>query len=375
MKFIVSKHALETEIKSLSKVINKKSTLPILTDFMFQVKEQTLIIMASDAEIWVQTQVHVDENTGGDGTFCLPVEELTHALRQLAEQPVTILVDVETQHCEVTHSSGQFTFLAEASDEYPKPKEVDAVATEISIEVSTVRNALARSIFACADDELRPVMNGVYFDFLEDKTNIVASNGHILIRNTEYGVAADHPAAFIMPKKVAKFLLNSLGKDGLLSFRFDDYTCIATYDSTSVIFRLIEGRYPNYNSVIPQKTKHDATVDRLTLSNGLKRVNPFSNESSNLIRFQFEADKLTLDAEDFDFSKTATERIACSFDGKTMAMGFKGKSIVEILSVLSAPEVVIRLTDPSHVALIIPNDDDITEEEITCLLMPMLINE
>ena len=375
MKFVVSKKDIETDIKQLSKVINKKSALPILSDFMLQVKETTLIITASDAEIWVQTQLQLTENTGGDGTFCLPVTELTAALKQLSDKPITFEVDVETQHCAITHASGQFTFLAEPSVEFPQPKEVDAVASEISMEGSVVKNALTRSVFACASDELKPVMNGVYFDFLKDKTNIVASNGRILIRNTEYGVAAEHPAAFIMPKKVAKFLTANLDKESQLTFHFDDHVCVATYDSTSVFFRLINGRYPNYESVIPKNTKCDARVDRLALNNGLKRVNPFSNESSNLIRFHFEADKLQLDAEDYDFSKTATEYLACEFDGKPMSVGFKGASAQEILSVLASPEIIVRLTDPSHAALIVPNDDDITEEEITCLLMPMLIND
>lgn len=374
MKFVVSKKDIETDIKQLSKVINKKSALPILSDFMLQVKETTLIITASDAEIWVQTQLQLTENTGGDGTFCLPVTELTAALKQLSDKPITFEVDVETQHCAITHASGQFTFLAEPSVEFPQPKEVDAVASEISMEGSVVKNALTRSVFACASDELKPVMNGVYFDFLKDKTNIVASNGRILIRNTEYGVAAEHPAAFIMPKKVAKFLTANLDKESQLTFHFDDHVCVATYDSTSVFFRLINGRYPNYESVIPKNTKCDARVDRLALNNGLKRVNPFSNESSNLIRFHFEADKLQLDAEDYDFSKTATERMACEYNGQPMSIGFKGSAFIEILSNFEAPEVIIQLADPSRAGLVLPSEQP-ENQDVLMLMMPMLIND
>ena len=376
MKFVVSKKALEEDIKALSKVINKKNALPILSDFVLEVKNTTLIIMASDGEICVQTQVQLSENEGGDGIFCLPQEDITNALKQLSEQPITIEASLELGNCTVTHSSGSFSFICESSDEYPKPHFPSPESTAINIDTEQVKKAIARSIFAVAHDELRPVMNGIHFNFTKYYTDVVASDGHRLIRNREYGVIVDHPASFIMPAKAAKFINTALGKDGgQVTFQFDDNNCVATFDSTTVNFRLIEGRYPNYDSVIPKKTNHDAVVDRLSLINGLQRVSPFANESSNLIKFTFNDNVLTLDAEDFDFSRTATNRVACDFSDKQLAIGFKGASAIEILKNLTAPEVIFKIVDPSHGCIIIPNDDDITEEEITALLMPMLIND
>lgn len=376
MKFVVSKQALEEDIKALSKVINKKNTLPILSDFVLEVKDKTLIVMASDGEICVQTQVQLTENQGGDGIFCVPQEDIINALKQLGEQPIIIEASLELSNCTVTHSSGYFSFLCESSDDYPKPHFPSSESTTINIDTEQVKKVIARSLFAVSHNELQPIMNGIHFNFTKEFADVVASNGHLLIRNREYGVIADNPASFTMPTKVAKFIKDALGKDGgQVTFQFDNNNCVATFDATTVNFVLIEGRYPNYDSVIPKKTNHDAVIERLSLVNGLQRVCPFANESSNLVKFTFDNNVLTLDAEDFDFSRTATNRVACDFSDKQLAIGFKGASAIEILKNLTAPEVIFKMIDSTHGCIIIPNDDDITEEEITAMLMPMLLND
>ena len=232
-----------------------------------------------------------------------------------------------------------------------------------------------RSIFATAQDELRPVMNGIYFDLTADCLAVVASDGHKLVRNKVFTIKSDQPAAFILPKKPANLLKNMLGKDGGdVIIRFDDRNAEVNFGDGTIQCRLIEGRYPNYNSVIPQNNPNELRVDRLGLLAALRRVQPFANESSNLIRFHVEGNILQLDAEDYDFSKTATERMSCEYNGKAMSLGFKGSSFIEILSNFDCPEIIIQLADPSRAGLVLPSEQP-ENQDVLMLMMPMLIND
>ena len=232
-----------------------------------------------------------------------------------------------------------------------------------------------RSIFATAQDELRPVMNGIYFDLTPECLAVVASDGHKLVRNKIFSIKSDQPAAFILPKKPAALLKNILQKDGGdVIIKFDDRNAEINYGEGVIQCRLIEGRYPNYNSVIPQSNPNQLTIDRLGLLSALRRVQPFANDSSNLIRFHVEGGTLQLDAEDYDFSKTATERIACDYNGHAMSIGFKGSSFIEILSNFECQEVIIQLADPSRAGLVLPSEQP-ENQDVLMLMMPMLINE
>jgi DNA polymerase-3 subunit beta len=218
-------------------------------------------------------------------------------------------------------------------------------------------------------------MNGIYFDLTPDCLAVVASDGHKLVRNKVYTIKSDVPASFILPKKPATLLKNLLGKDGGdVVVRFDDRNAEINYGDGIIKCRLIEGRYPNYNSVIPQNNPNELRIDRNGLLAALRRVQPFANDSSNLIRFHVEGNTLQLDAEDYDFSKTATERVGCEYIGQPMSIGFKGSSFIEILNNFDCAEVVIQLADPSRAGLVLPSEQP-ENQDVLMLMMPMLIND
>ncbi|MBQ1800645.1 MAG: DNA polymerase III subunit beta, partial [Prevotella sp.] len=234
---------------------------------------------------------------------------------------------------------------------------------------------ITRSIFATAQDELRPVMNGIYFDLTPEGLAIVASDGHKLVRNKNFTIKSDIPASFIMPKKPANLLKNVLAKDsGDVVIKFDDRSAEISFSDGMLACRLIEGRYPNYNSVIPQNNPNQLTIDRKSLIGTLRRVLPFASESSQLIRFHLEAGKLELSSEDIDFATSAKEEIACEYTGQNMNIGFKGSSLSEILSNLDSEEVIIQLADPSRAGIIVPAEQP-ENEDVLMLIMPMLLNE
>ena len=374
MRFTVSSTALSSKLSALSRVINSKNSLPILADFVFEINDNVLTLTASDSENVMKTTLTLTESDG-PGRFAIGNRDLLEAVKGFSEQPLTFDINEEKGLVRINYQNGLFSLPVDNADEFPQAQTVGDNATVIQLPSNIMADNLGRSLFATAQDELRPVMNGVYFDLTPDCLAIVASDGHKLVRNKVLNIRSEQPASFILPKKPATLLRNMLQKEGGdVIVRFDERNAEITYDEGVIICRLIEGRYPNYNSVIPQSNPNQLTVDRLTLLSALRRVQPFANDSSNLIRFNVEGATLKLDAEDFDFSKTATEQMTCDYNGTPMRIGFKGSSFIEILSNFDCSEVVIQLADPSRAGLVLPSEQP-ENQDVLMLMMPMLIND
>jgi DNA polymerase-3 subunit beta len=373
MRFTLSSTALSSKLVALSRVINSKNALPILGDFLFEIDGNTLHLTASDSENVMKTQLELTESDGSF-RFAIGNHDLLEAVKGFSEQPITFDVNLEQNLVKISYQNGLFSLPVDNADEYPVTQSVNEFAKAITLPNSVLAENINRTIFATAQDELRPVMNGIYFDLSADNLAVVASDGHKLVRNKIFSVKSEEPAAFILPKKPASLLKNLLGKDGGdVTIRFDERNAEINYGDGVLQCRLIEGRYPNYNSVIPQNNPNEVRVDRLGLLAALRRVQPFANDSSNLVRFHVEGSTLQLDAEDYDFSKTATERMTCDYNGNPMSIGFKGNAFIEILSNIECPDVVIQLADSSRAGLVLPSEQP-ENQEVLMLMMPMLIN-
>ena len=374
MRFTLSSTALAARLSALGRVINSKNSLPILGDFLFEVVDGALRLTASDSEVVMQTMMELNE-TDSDGRFCVGNHDLLEAVKGISEQPITFDIDQQANIAKISYQNGMFSLPVENADEFPQSQQIGEQATIINIPTQVLADNINRSLFATAQDELRPVMNGIYFDLTPDCLAVVASDGHKLVRNKILNIKSEQPASFILPKKPASLLKSVLGKQGGdVVIRFDERNAEINFEDGVIVCRLIEGRYPNYNSVIPQSNPNQLTVDRSGLLSALRRVQPFSNDSSNLIRFHVENGTLQLDAEDYDFSKTATERMACDYNGMPMSIGFKGSSFIEILSNFECQEVVIQLADPSRAGLVLPSEQP-ADQDVLMLMMPMLIND
>jgi DNA polymerase-3 subunit beta len=374
MRFTLSSTALSSKLSALSRVINSKNALPILGDFVFDIQDNILYLTASDSENIMKTQLQLTESDG-NCRFAIGNHDLLEAVKGFSEQPISFEVSMEQNIVKISYQNGMFSLPIDNADEYPMSQPVSDFANTITIQNTILAENINRSIFATAQDELRPVMNGIYFDLTPDCLCVVASDGHKLVRNKIFTIKSDQPTAFILPKKPANLLKNLLGKDGGdVVIRFDERTAEINYGEGTIQCRLIEGRFPNYNSVIPQGNPNEIRIDRLGLLAALRRVQPFANDSSNLIRFHVEGSTLQLDAEDYDFSKTATERMSCDYNGKPMSIGFKGSSFIEVLSNFDCQEVIVQLADPSRAGLVLPSEQP-ENQDILMLMMPMLIND
>jgi len=373
MKFTLSSTALNQKLQALSKVISSKNSLAILGDFLFDVSGDQLRITASDSENVLNTQLSINESDG-ELRFCIGSHDLLEGLKSFSEQPLTFEVSLEESTARIQYQNGVFSLPVESADEYPQTQEMDDTATEIVVSSQLLADNINRSIFATAQDEMRPVMNGIFFDLTPECLALVASDGHKLVRNKMFAVKSETPTSFILPKKPAQLLKGLLTGEGDVIIRFNERNAEINFSDGKLTCRLIEGRYPNYNSVIPQNNPNEITVDRVALLSAMKRVQPFASGSSDLIRFHVEQGLLQLDAEDFDFAKTAQERIACDYNGQPMSIGFKGSSFIEILNNLSSSDVLIQLSDPSRAGIVTPAEQP-ENQDVLMLMMPMLLND
>ena len=375
MRFTVSSSALSSKLNMLAKVIGSKNSLPILDCFLFQVANGEMSITASDSDNVIKSTLALTDHDG-EGEFCVPNRVILDALKELPEQPLHFDVDAagEAVAIKIVYQNGLYNFTGQSAEEYPRTQSMNDACTTVSLPTEMLINNISRSLFATANDELRPVMNGIYFDLTADALAIVASDGHKLVRSKNFTIKSESPSAFNLPKKPASLLKNILSKDGDDAIiKFDDRSAEIQFTDGVMRCRLIDGRYPNYNSVIP-KNPNEVTVDRRGLQSALRRVLPFASESSQLIRFHIESGRFEVSSEDIDFSTSAKEQLSCEYNGSPISIGFKGSSLMEILSNLTSDNIIIQLADPSRAGIIVPAEQP-ENEDILMLIMPMLLND
>lgn len=375
MRFTVSSSALSSKLNMLAKVIGSKNSLPILDCFLFQVANGEMSITASDSDNVIKSTLALTDHDG-EGEFCVPNRVILDALKELPEQPLHFDVDAagEAVAIKIVYQNGLYNFTGQSAEEYPRTQSMNDACTTVSLPTEMLIDNISRSLFATASDELRPVMNGIYFDLTADALAIVASDGHKLVRSKNFTIKSESPSAFNLPKKPASLLKNILSKDGDDAIiKFDDRSAEIQFTDGVMRCRLIDGRYPNYNSVIPNNP-NEVTVDRRGLQSALRRVLPFASESSQLIRFHIESGRFEVSSEDIDFSTSAKEQLSCEYNGSPISIGFKGSSLMEILSNLTSDNIIIQLADPSRAGIIVPAEQP-ENEDILMLIMPMLLND
>ena len=374
MRFTVSSSALSSKLNMLAKVIGSKNSLPILENFLFQVANGEMTITASDSDNIIKSKIELTD-CEGEGEFCVPNRVILDALKELPEQPLHFDVDTDTFAIKIVYQNGLYNFTGQNAEEYPRTQSMGDGCTSVTLPTELLIDNISRCLFATASDELRPVMNGIYFDLTPDALAIVASDGHKLVRNKNFSIKSETPASFNLPKKPASLLKNILSKDGDDAIiKFDERNAEITFADGVLKCRLIDGRYPNYNSVIPTNNPCQVTVDRKSLQSALRRVLPFASESSQLIRFHLEPGRFEVSSEDIDFSTSAKEVLPCEFVGSPMNIGFKGSSLMEILGNLSSDQIEIQLADPSRAGIIVPAEQP-ENEDVLMLIMPMLLND
>ncbi|MBO5399863.1 MAG: DNA polymerase III subunit beta [Alistipes sp.] len=373
MKFTVSSSALLSLLATTGKVISNKSSLPILEYFLMELKDGQLTVTTSDLETTLIGSIAVD-NIEQEGVIAAPAKLMLDSLKEFPEMPLSIDVNDTTWEIKITWTSGHLSIPGASAVSYPAVQSMGAESKNLKLDVDLLVSGINKTIFATADDELRPVMNGVYFDFSPEALTFVATDAHKLVKfNAEH--ASDFSSSFILPKKPANLLKALLAKEEEpVEVTFDAKNVTFQLQNFKLVCRLIEGNYPNYNAVIPASNPNKVLIDRVEFVNGIKRVAVCSNPSTNLIRMDIADNKVNLTAQDIDFSVSANETISCSYDGQPVTIGFKSTFLVEILSNIDTPTVVVELADSTRAGVFKPVSDDQPSAETLMLLMPMMIN-
>jgi DNA polymerase-3 subunit beta len=373
MKFIVSSNALLRSLQAISGVLSSNNTLPILDDFLFDVGENMLKITASDLETTMS--VKMDLNLSEEpGTVAIPAKILLDTLKTLPDLPVTFGINMENFAIEMLAGEGKYKLSGHNGQEFPETPVVKE-GNSLSINTLTLAEAITKTVFAAGNDELRPVMSGVYLELSEDKVSFVATDAHKLVRYTRLDIKSDVETAIILPTKPLNQLKHILTlNDSDVKIEYNEKNAFFTFDNIHLICKLIEGKYPNYTAVIPTENPNKLQIERAPLLNSLRRVSIFANQSTHQVRFKLSGKELVLSSEDIDYSNEARERLNCNFEGEDMEIGFNSKFLQEMLNNTDAEEVIMEMSQPNRAGLLIPIDEENKNEEILMLVMPVMLN-
>ena len=373
MKLIISSSELLRGVMAVSKAIPAKSALPILENFLFDLKGNVLEITASDTELTLRTQIEV-ENTAEEGRIAVPAKHMMDLLKELPDQPLTINTSSDSSFV-CSWASGESTLPYFPAEDYPEIVGTDETAVTLEFPAQSLVEGIASTIYATADDEIRPAMNGILFDIDTTSTTLVASDSHKLICYTTADVKASEKSSFILHKKPAAILKAIIGKDAeVVDITFDSKNATFTFAQTMVICRLVVGKYPKYRDVIPQNNSNILKINRMQMLNTVRRVSVCANKASNHIKLDLKPGTLEISAQDLGFSIAAYEKMECQYDGTELTIGFKSPFIIEILSNMNCGEIVMKFLDSKRAALIIPAEEEEESGKICGIIMPIMIS-
>ncbi|WP_417265183.1 DNA polymerase III subunit beta [Brumimicrobium sp.] len=373
MNFVVSSSSLLKHLQTISGVLTTNNTLPILDNFLFEINDKTMRVSASDIETTMKTTFEVDSNESGK--ICIPAKLLLDVLKNLPDQPLTFTIDPDGYGIEISYTNGKSKMVGYNGDDFPKVKEIENTEnTVISGEV--LADAINKTIFATGTDDLRPVMSGVFCQFTPEDMTFVATDAHKLVRYRRTDSKASGNSSFILPKKALNMLKNNLSSADEMEVKieYNDSNAVFTFKDIELTCRLIDGKYPNYEAVIPQENPNVLTVDREAFLRSIKRVSIFANKTTHQVQLKISGSELAISAEDIDFSNEAKERLTCSYDGADMEIGFNSRFIIEMLGNISSEEIKLMMSQPNRAGLIVPATQENEDEDILMLVMPVMVN-
>ncbi len=374
MKFIISSSLLLKNLQSIMGVINTNNTLPILDDFLFDLKEDALTITSSDLETTMSVTIN-PERSEETGSIAIPAKILVETLKTFSEIPVSFHINLSSLVIEISAGEGKYKLSGHKSDEYPRTPVLEET-TSIQLDSVMLSHAVNKTLFATGNDELRLVLSGVFCEFSPDDVTFVATDAHKLVRYKRSDIQSQDAAAFILPKKPLNLLKNIIsGQDVPVKIEYNRTNAFFSFSNVHLICRLIDGKYPNYEAVIPKENPNKLTIDRHALLNTIKRVSIFANQSTHQIRFKVSGQELMLSAEDIDFSNEAKERLSCSYEGEDMEIGFNSKFLVEMLSNIETDEVRLEMSASNKAGILTPVNNENKAEDILMLVMPVMLNK
>lgn len=373
MKFIVSSGSLLKQLQQISGVLNSGNPLPILDNFLFVTDKTTLTVSASDLESTMTTSITLNEGKAS-GKIAIPAKILLDTLKSLPDIPLTFLIDEKTFGIEIISENGKYKLTGFDAEEYPKVPQLEG-AKACEIRASVLQKAINKTFFATGNDELRPVMSGVFFQLGKQNLTFVATDAHKLVRYKRNDATAPVEAAFIVPKKPLNLLKNILSSvSDEVMMKYTDQNVLFEFSNYSLICRLIDGRYPNYEAVIPVDNPNKLTIKRTDFLGSVRRVSIFSNKTTHQVRLKVTGQELQISAEDVDFANEANERLSCNYNGEDMEIGFNARFLSDMLANLDCENVTLEMSAPNRAGILVPADQTEEGEDVLMLVMPVMLN-
>jgi DNA polymerase-3 subunit beta len=374
MNFIVSSASLLKHLQSIGGVLSSSNTLPILDNFLFDLSENSLSVSASDMETTMTTQLKIESKDSG--IIAIPARLLLDILKTLPNHPLTFVINPENFGIEIVSDYGKYKLSGQNGDEFPKMPNLES-SSSVKLHAEIVLKAINTTLFATGNDDLRPVMCGVFCQLTSDNITFVATDAHKLVRYIRKDAKSSLTGSFILPKKplnLLKNLLSNTNETGEVSIEYNKSNALFSFNKSTLVCRLIDGKYPNYEAVIPQNNPNKLTIDRLMLLNSIKRVSIFSNKTTHQVRLRIAGSELNISAEDLDFANEASERLNCQYEGRDIEIGFNSKFLIEMLSNIESDEINLELSDPNRAGIFLPNKTKEAQEDLLMLVMPVMLN-
>ena len=371
MKFIVNSSTLLKELQKLNGVISSSNTLPILDNFLFEIEDGKIKIIASDLETTMISEITTESSSNGQIT--IPSKILIDTLKTFSNQPLTFLVDEETKGIEISSENGNYKLAGQDAKEFPKVPELSS-SSSFLISSSVLLNAINKTLFASGNDELRPVMSGVFCELSEENITFVATDAHKLVKHTRSKITSNSNSSFILPKKPLSLLKNNIDSDSDLNVDFNETNVKFSLDNITLICRLIDGKYPNYDAVIPKDNPNKLVINKDELLNSIKRVSIYASKTTHQIRLKIAGSQLQITSEDLDFANKAEERLTCSYEGEDIEIGFNSRFVIDMLNNIGAEQICLEMSAPNRAGIILPLDGQEENEDTLMLVMPVMLN-
>jgi DNA polymerase-3 subunit beta len=371
MKFIVNSSALLKELMKLNGVISTSNTLPILDNFLFEIEDGKIRMIASDLETTMISEISTESSSNGKIT--IPSKILIDTLKTFSNQPLTFLIDTETKGIEISSENGNYKLAGQDANEFPKIPELSS-SSSITLGSLILSNAINKTLFASGNDELRPVMSGVFCELSEEHMTFVATDAHKLVKHTRKNINSNSNSSFIIPKKPLSLIKNNIDSESEITMNFNETNVKFSLENITLICRLIDGKYPNYDAVIPKENPNKLVINKQELLNSIKRVSIYASKTTHQIRLKVAGSQLQITSEDLDFANKAEERLTCSYEGEDIEIGFNSRFVIDMLNNIGSEQICLEMSAPNRAGIILPLDGQDENEDTLMLVMPVMLN-
>lgn len=371
MKFTINTESLAKALGLLVRAIPVKTALPILSNFLFDLKGELLRVTASDGDLTMRAVLKTD-STEGDGSGVIPAKLLIDLLKTLPSCPVTIELQGDATFL-FSWETGNSKMPAFDVKDYPEIKAPGKGSSMISISQQSLADGIGKTVGAVSEDSNTPAICGILFDITPEGVTLVGTDSHRLMIYDFPDIRGGSDSSFILGKKAALALKGALGKEGECQICFNGTHARLVMGNYEIIGNLVAGKFPRYRSVIPTKNNNVLQVDRQALVSAIRRIGVCADKASTVVRFSLTFGRIDISAQDLGMCVSATERMDCDYDGDDIAIGFKAPLLADVLSSYGTESIELRLLDERHAVLVVPTDADRKDEHLQSILMPIMV--